>query len=235
MKTLFPYSNWNLQKSPRQQKMHPSEMQPQKKMPSQQRMQPSEMQPQQKMPDTRQKDYEKPHDKTLQEELKALGGMITGGQRRNSRTAGTDYLKDPNFLAKIDEIVASHTHPEHGGALTRNGVLNGVLQAAGRPPVPNEDGEAEHKKLVNNDAPSSGMILGEKSQQKHPHIAINQLHPDHRPLVPQMAMEMKRNPNFRHDSAFANTVNEMAQGSGMHPTEVIHTIENHAGIPHLPE
>jgi hypothetical protein len=217
MKTLFPYSNWNLQKSPRQQRMHPSEMEPQ-----------------QKMPDTRQKDYEPPHDATLQEELKRLGGMITGGQRRNSPTAGTDHLKDPKFLAEIDKIVASHTHPEHGGKLTRHGVLNGVLQAAGRPPVPNEDGEAEHQKLVNNDAPSSGMILGEKSQQKHPHIAINQLHPDHRRNVPEMSSQLKNNPEFRHSSEFANMVNDMAQGSGMHPTEVVQTIENHAGIPHLP-
>lgn len=218
MKTLFPYSNWNLQKSPRQQRMHPSQMEPQEKM-----------------PDTRQKDYQPPHDATLQEELKRLGGMITGGQRRNSPTAGTDHLKDPKFLAEIDKIVASHTHPEHGGKLTRTGVLNGVLQAAGRPPVANEDGEAEHKKLVNNDAPSSGMILGEKSQQTHPHIAINQLHPNHRPLVPEMSSQLKNDPGFRQSPEFANMVNEMAQGSGMHPTEVVHTIENHAGIPHLPE
>jgi hypothetical protein len=218
MKNIFPYSNWNLQKSSRLPQVHPSEMAPQEKM-----------------PDTRKKDYQPPHDETLQEALKRLGGKITGGQRRNSVTAGKDYLKDPEFLAEIDKIVASHTHPEHGGRLTRTGVLNGVLQAAGRPPVQNDKGEAEHQKLVNNDAPSSGMIMGEKSRQTHPHVAINQLHPDHRPLVPQMSSQLKNNPEFRHSAEFASMVNDMAQGSNMHPTEVVHTIENHAGIPHLPE
>jgi len=221
---LFPYAIERFKKASGEMPMHPSENPPQKMSGT-----------------NRLEQWEAPEQETLQQAMKKLAGKITGKLHRNNSDPNDfgNPLEDPELMSEVKRLAKIHSHPETGEELEPGEVLNGVLQAAGMPPLPiseeeKADGAEPHQRIVTNKAPSSGLTLGKKSKQLHPHHAIAQLDPQHREMVSDIADRLKSDPSFREGREFSQIVNEMAQASGMHPTEVVQTIENHAGIPHLP-